>query len=99
MSLGGIFFDVDHTSDILKHERGHSTQLFRMGLMQYLIQIGIPSSWKNDDDTPWELSASIFGGSSIANNYLAEQKRAKIYFALARIPIINISTIIWYLVY
>lgn len=70
-----------------------------MGLVQYLIQIGIPSLWKNGADTPWELSASMLGGSSIADSYLSKQKNAEIYFALAKIPVINIATIIWYLFY
>ena len=54
---------------MLKHERGHNTQLMSMGLGNYLIQIGIPSVWKNGDETPWELSASMLGGSALANRY------------------------------
>jgi len=99
MSLGGIWLDAAHKENILQHERGHNTQLFQMGLVQYLIQIGIPSLWKNGADTPWELSASMLGGSSIADRYLSKQKNAEIYFALAKIPVINIATIIWYLFY
>ena len=70
-----------------------------MGLLQYLIQIGIPSLCKNDMGTPWELSASMLGGSTHANRYLTKQKEAEIYFALAKIPVINIATLIWFLFY
>lgn len=44
-----------------------------MGLDNFLIQIGIPSVWKNGDETPWELSASMLGGSALANGFLNEQ--------------------------
>jgi hypothetical protein len=39
-----------------------------------LKQIGIPSVWKNGDETPWELSASMLGSSALANRYSEEQK-------------------------
>ena len=71
-----------------------------MGIGNYLIQIGIPSVWKNGDETPWELSASILGGSNLSNPYSYQQKKQAIsYFMISCLPIINISTIIWYLSY
>lgn len=74
MSLDAIFFDKSQGVEVLKHERGHNTQLMSMGLGNFLIQIGIPSVWKNGDETPWELSASMLGGSALANDYSEEQK-------------------------
>ena len=100
MSLGAIFFDKEQGVEVLKHERGHSTQLMVMGLGNYLIQIGIPSVWKNGNETPWELSASILGGSALAQPFTDRQKKqANLYFVLASLPIVNISTIIWYICY
>jgi len=85
---------------VLKHERGHNNQLMSMGLGNYLIQIGIPSVWKNGDETPWELSASMLGGSSLANGYSEKQKReAYNYYIRARFPIINIYNIFKYIFY
>ena len=52
--------------DVLKHEYGHNIQLQNLGLGKYLIFIGIPSPLKNEDTTPWELSASILGNSQIS---------------------------------
>ena len=71
-----------------------------MGLGNYLIQIGIPSVWKNGDETPWELSASVLGGSALANGYSEEFKvEAYRHYIRACIPIINIYNIFKYLFY
>ena len=100
MSLGLIFFDKSQGPEVLKHERGHNTQLMSMGLGNYLIQIGIPSVWKNGDETPWELSASMLGGSALASGYSEEQKReAYNYYFRACFPIINIYNIFKYIFY
>ncbi len=100
MSLGAIWFDKSQGVEVLKHERGHNTQLMFMGVGNYLIQIGIPSIWKNGDDTPWELSASILGGSALANNYSEKQKKqARNYFIRSMIPIVNIYNIFQYIFY
>lgn len=100
MSLGLIFFDKSQGVEVLKHERGHNTQLMSMGLGNYLIQIGIPSVWKNGDETPWELSASMLGGSALANGYSEKQKReAYNYYIRACFPIINIYNIFKYIFY
>ena len=100
MSLGLIFFDKSQGSKVLKHERGHNNQLMSMGLGNYLIQIVIPSVWKNGDETPWELSASMLGGSALANGYSEKQQReAYNYDIRARFPIINIYTIFKYIFY
>lgn len=100
MSLGLIFFDKSQGVEVLKHERGHNTQLMSMGLGNFLIQIGIPSVWKNGDETPWELSASMLGGSTLANGYSEDQKReAYNYYIRACFPIINIYNIFKYIFY
>lgn len=100
MSLGAIFFDKSQGLEVLKHERGHNTQLMSMGIGNYLIQIGIPSIWKNGDATPWELSASMLGNSALANGYSKEQReQAQNYFFRAMIPFINIYNIFYYIHY
>ena len=100
MSLGLIFFDKSQGVEVLKHERGHNTQLMSMGFGNYLIQIGIPSLWKNGDETPWKLSASMLGGSALANGYSEEQKReAYNYYIRACFPFINIYNIFKYIFY
>ena len=62
--------------DTLNHERGHSSQLMRMGVATYLFAIGIPSAlmlgpWSKDPTNPdryycapWEITADLFGGVS-----------------------------------
>lgn len=94
------FFDKEQKASVLNHERGHNTQLMFMGPANFLIQIGIPSIWKNGDETPWELSASILGGSTLANDYSEKQKQqARNYFIRSLLPIINIYNIFQYLFY
>ena len=99
MSLGIIFFDKSQKVEVLMHERGHNTQLMSMGLVNYLIQIAIPSPWKNGDETPCELSASILGDSKLADKYSYKQKRQAYYYLRACFPIINIYNIIQYIFY
>ena len=91
MSLGIIFFDKSQGVEVLKHERGHNTQLMSMGLGNFLIKIGIPSVLINEDETPWELSASMLGDSSLANDCSEEQKRkAYKYYIRSCFPIVNV---------
>ena len=66
MSLGAIFLNTND-AEVLKHERGHNDQLMMLGSLKYLVYIGIPSPNFNEDYTPWELSASMLGGSVYAN--------------------------------
>ncbi len=100
MSLGAIWFDKSQGAEVLKHERGHNTQLMSMGLGNYILQIGIPSLCKNDDNTPWELSASILGDSGLSSSATDKEKmNSSIYFSIATIPILNIANIFWYIFY
>lgn len=100
MSFGAIWFDKSQGVEVLKHERGHNTQLMSMGIGNFLIQIGIPSVWKNGDNTPWELSASMLGGSALANKYSEQQKnQARYYFIRSIIPAVNIYNIYQYIFY
>lgn len=93
MSLGAIFLDSEQDKKVLQHERGHNTQLMMMGLLKYALFIGIPSPIKNKDNTPWELSASIFGGSSLGQNIASSQDiaNAMIYCSCA----ISNNPILW----
>ena len=100
MSLGSIWFDKSLGVTVLKHERGHNTQLMAMGLGNYLIQIGIPSYWKNYNNSPWELSASMFGDSALAYGGTDEEnEEARKYFKRSQIPLINLYNIVQYILY
>ena len=68
-----------------------------LGIMNYLLRIGVPSVVKNGDNTPWELSASIWGGSTLLANGASKVQRrnAFLYLALAAIPIVNIGNYFW----
>ena len=70
VSFGMIGLDQSEKdrNEILKHERGHNTQLMAMGIAKYLFFVGIPSPIKNGDHTPWELSANILGNSNLGGN-------------------------------
>ncbi len=86
LSLGIIFLSRDHTANkkFLTHERGHNTQLMLTGLFKYLLFIGLPSIIKNNSNTPWELSANLFGKSDFSNYATDEQKeQANLYFFFA----------------
>ena len=86
MSLGLIFFDKSQGVEVLKHERGHNTQLMSMGLDNYLIHIGITSAFiDNSDETHWELSASMLGGSALATVTLKNKKEKLIIIILERV--------------
>ena len=71
MSFGFILFEKGFYGpnvtwkDVLKHEFGHNKQLMQLGLAKYLAFIALPSPLKNGDATPWELSASMLGNSTI----------------------------------
>ena len=100
MSLGLIFLDKDHGNAVLKHERGHNTQLMSMGLGNFLIQIAIPSVWKNETEAPWELSASMLGDSAFVDICSDEQKKESFnYYIRSFLPVINIYNIFQYVSY
>ncbi len=49
--------------ETLRHEWGHSVQQLLYGPIMYLLRIGIPSAFiDNDDNTPWEITADLIGG-------------------------------------
>lgn len=53
--------------DVLKHEYGHNIQLNNMGVGKYIFFVAIPSPIKNSNTSPWELSASLLGGSRLGS--------------------------------
>ena len=100
MSFGWIFLDKLAKNNTLRHERGHSDQLMELGFLNYFIQIGIPSMWKNGDETPWELSASMLGGDTHANDFSSQEKNAAMdYFRRTQSPFGRIINIIQYIFY
>ncbi len=77
ISFGAIGLGSHHKDgeDVLKHERGHNTQLMTMGLIKYGIFVGIPSPLKNDTSSPWELSATLLGGSNLRIGEATQQDK------------------------
>ncbi len=70
-SFGVIFLSrVPQTpecpADDLRHEYGHTVQLKQLGLLNYAIDIGIPSYFNLGQgdyyDKPWEVTADVYGG-------------------------------------
>ena len=73
----GILF-INHAQDervdrvqTLKHEYGHTKQLDKLGLIKYLLYVGIPSygEWGSESYylKPWEIIADMEGGVDIYN--------------------------------
>lgn len=63
--------------ELIRHEYGHTEQLRQLGLLRYLLFIGIPSwkQWKKEVpyyERPWEITADLFGGVTTRNH--AEDK-------------------------
>ena len=56
----------DNPQDYVRHEYGHTKQLERLGIINYLLCIGIPSmfEWGTGSyyDKPFEITADKFGG-------------------------------------
>ena len=78
--LPGAAFFLQHylleLQEVLKHERGHNTQLMDLGLLKFITFIAIPSIFQEHfggPNSPWELSASMLGGSSLVKRATAEQ--------------------------
>lgn len=79
--------------ELVRHEYGHTEQLRQLGLLRYLIFIGIPS-WKQWNrevpyyERPWEITADLYGGVTSRNHneekmqdgieYLKKSKISKI---------------------
>lgn len=77
LSLGVIFIDRAVDNNTVMHEYGHTKQLEQMGLLRYLIEIGIPSltgsilsnndqvfvngKWISYYSLPWEYDADKKG--------------------------------------
>lgn len=77
-----------------------NTDIMALGVARYTAFVAISSPIKNGDNTPWELSASVLGGSALANGYSEESKvEAYRHYIRACIPIINIYNIFKYLFY
>ncbi len=70
-SLGVLFItrkgNKTKMKELIRHEYGHTEQLRQLGLLRYLLFIGIPSwkEWKKEIpyyERPWEITADLFGG-------------------------------------
>lgn len=80
-SLGILFISHNEDTawdriDTIKHEFGHTKQLDQMGLVNYLILIGLPSWQKWGADSyyrkPWEITADIYGGVNLSSRICDE---------------------------
>ena len=69
----GILFITRETNsrqdaeDVIRHEYVHTIQLEQLGVVKYLLCIGVPSffEWGSDPEyyrRPWEITADIYGG-------------------------------------
>ena len=96
-TFGGIWLTRSEKSiDVVKHERGHSTQLMMMGLATFVFTVAIPSAaclghhfYREGDSpeinyyrTPWETLADLLGGAGFAH-CRSEKKTAWIYYGLS----------------
>lgn len=75
-SFGIIFLSRETSSnelspeDLVRHEYGHTRQLKELGILNYLITVGIPSylnlgeKWGGGEyyNKPWEVMANVYGG-------------------------------------
>ena len=70
-SIGVLFLTRKGTplaiKELVRHEYGHTEQLRQLGLLRYLLFIGIPSwkQWKKEIpyyERPWEITADLYGG-------------------------------------
>ena len=73
LSFGVVFIGDEVDAEIVKHEYGHTRQLFQMGAFSYLVNVAIPSVvgyvLKANDvinetiyySLPWEYQANILG--------------------------------------
>jgi len=72
LTRNGFKWSSEHywsPEDILMHEWGHSVQQMTFGPIPYLIDIGIPSAFiDNNDNAPWEITADILGGVNRSYN-------------------------------
>ncbi len=68
----GVLFISKHVNtkkfpeDEIRHEYGHTKQLKYLGIMKYILCIGIPSfkEWGSDREyyrRPWEITADMYG--------------------------------------
>ena len=65
-----------------------------MGPLKYALLIGLPSITKNGYDTPWEYTASVFGGSNLATQSsisVASKTQAWNYLCRA----VSINPLMW----
>ena len=82
----GNFYNLNDP-DELRHERGHNSQLMRMGIANYGLMIGLPSwqewSTRSYYDRPWEITADVFGGVTGRTHSQADINRGYWYLGVS----------------
>ena len=87
-SFGAIFLNGGANVDDLNHERGHNSQLMRMGIGTYGFSVGIPSplalgNYGGYYNSPWETMADILGGVQGRKHTQSEIANAGYYYFLS----------------
>lgn len=56
----------NNAEDVVRHEYGHTKQLQQLGVVKYVIDIGVPSALEIGGGSyysrPWEITADVYGG-------------------------------------
>ena len=93
-SLGILFISkyVDRKKspeDEIRHEYGHTKQLKYLGVIKYILCIGLPSfkEWGSDQEyyrRPWEITADMYGGV-VSRTYSDKYKeRGQMYLEISK---------------
>ena len=82
----GVFQKLNDPYELM-HERGHNSQLMRMGIANYGLMIVLPSwfEWSNRPyfERPWEITADILGGVSRETHSQADINRGYWYLGVS----------------
>ena len=92
LSFGVVFIGDGVTVDTVKHEYGHTRQLFQMGIPSYLVNVAYPSviGWALDYcgvlecdyySLPWEYQADIYGDVNRENGTYSYHSSVNKYYA------------------
>lgn len=102
-SFGVIFItretnDRDNPEDYVRHEYGHTVQLAQLGVVKYLLCIGLPSllEWGTGEyyNKPWEITADIYGGVQSRNHSQSDITKGFYYLLGSK----EVGMLIWGLI-
>ena len=89
----------DKPEDIIRHEYGHTKQMEQLGVIDYLLCIGIPSwqKWGTGEyyNKPWEVTADIYGGVQSRNHSQSDIDKGFAYLEASK----RIGPFVWFFIY